>query len=300
MNKIKKVLEQNNINTKKYTIKNNVYIIDDKYVVKKNNINNNELYNYLISRSFDYFPKKIINNNREDYDIYEYINDTPSPCEQKAEDIINLISMLHAKTTFYKSVTKDSFKEIYENIKIELDKTKEFYNNLFNIINEEIYMPPSKYLLIRNISKVFASIDYCYTKLEEYLEITSEINKQRFCTIHNNLKLDHLIKNEKSYLISWDNSKIDIPIYDLYNFYNNNYLELDFSTLLTQYKKKYSILLEEELLFMILISIPKTFKFESDEYKNVIIVNNSLEYLFKSEKLVSFLNNFKEIKEEIV
>ena len=51
---------------------------------------------------------------------------------------------------------------------------------------------------------------------------------------------------------------------------------------------------------MILISIPKAFKFESNEYKNVIIVNNSLEYLFKSEKLVSFLNNFKEIKEEIV
>ena len=41
----------------KITIKNSVKIIDNKYVIKKNNFKGNNIFKYLLSRSFDYFPK---------------------------------------------------------------------------------------------------------------------------------------------------------------------------------------------------------------------------------------------------
>ena len=43
----------------KITIKNNVKIIDNSYVVKKKTKPLKDTYNYLLSRSFDYFPEVI-------------------------------------------------------------------------------------------------------------------------------------------------------------------------------------------------------------------------------------------------
>ena len=39
--------------------------------------------------------------------------------------------------------------------------------------------------------------------------------KVRYVVVHNNLDLDHFLKGKNNYLISWDKSKIDLPIYDL-------------------------------------------------------------------------------------
>ncbi len=288
MNKIKDLLRSYNIKGNKCTIKKSAVIIDDKYVIKKKKVDNKDLYNYLSSRSFEYYPKVIDNNTRTDYDMYEYINDVKTPDEQKALDIINLVALLHSKTTFYRSVTEDVYKELYENTKKRVDDINDYYNELFYKINRSIYMSPSEYLIIRNISKIFAAIDYCYRKLEDYLEESKNFTKQRMVTLHNNLSLDHFIKNDKSYLISWDNSKIGLPIYDLYVFYQNHYLDLEFTVLLSHYLDKYPLFDEEKNLFLILISIPKEVTLNNGEMKNIKIVNKSLEYTFRSEKIVKF------------
>ena len=84
------------------------------YAVKKNCDNIKKTYEYLESRSFEYFPKIIKSNN--EYNAFEYINEVNNPMEQKAFDMVNLLSMLHNKTTFYKEMDKDEYKELFENI----------------------------------------------------------------------------------------------------------------------------------------------------------------------------------------
>lgn len=74
-----------------------VSIINDEYVIKKSN--NKEIYEYLKSRNFNYFPKTQIEDERE---IQEYLKDTNYPIEQRYYDLINLVSLLHNKTTYYK------------------------------------------------------------------------------------------------------------------------------------------------------------------------------------------------------
>ena len=73
----------------KVSIIGNVKILEctsGKYVVKeKCNKCIRELYNYLNSRSFNYYPK-LISDNRDSINVYEYIEDVSIDDEQKLYD----------------------------------------------------------------------------------------------------------------------------------------------------------------------------------------------------------------------
>lgn len=285
------ILHEHNIVPKKYTIKKNATIINSdngSYVLKKSNNNIKKLQQYLTSRNFEYFPKLIDNNIRNNYSIYEYINDIDTPKEQKAQDIIHLITLLHNKTTFYKEISSDDYKKIYEDLKKELDYIYNYYSDLVLIAEKNVYMSPKEYLLARNITKIYSAIFYCNNKLDTLLEITKEKTKQRVVTLHNNLELDHLLRdNNIPYLISWDKSRIDLPIYDFYIFFTKHCLELDFNSLFKYYNSKYPLLEEEITLLFILISIPKKISYDDNELKSCMEIRKMLDYLYKAESLIN-------------
>ena len=291
MNNILDFLHSHGIKPIKYTLKNRVYIVDDgksKYVIKKSDENRDKqdsnVYNYLSSRSFDYYPHLL--DKIDDYEMYEYIEDVNTPIEQKALDIITLMSLLHNKTTYYKEVPLDKIKEKYESIKKEIEDLKEYYNNQIAIIESKIYMSPSEYHLARNISIIFKSLDFCSYYLEKWYTLISKKNKIRQATIHNNLNISHILENKTPYLISWSNAKNDIPIYDFYKFYKSHYMDFDFEDLYNVYNTKYPLLLEERILLFILLAIPPKIIFDKDELTNCKNINFSLEYIYKTEKLI--------------
>ncbi len=292
MNEFKNLLLQYDLVPKKFTIKKNALIINTEkgnYVFKKKNKNNNikKLQDYLISRNFEYFPKVIDNDERSEYSIYNYIEDIDTPKEQKALDIIYLTSLLHNKTTYYKEITYDEYKKIYEDIKQQLDYIYNYYNDLVLIAEKSVYMSPKEYLLSRNISKIYSAILYCNNKLDYLLEITKDKKKQRVVTLHNNLEIDHLLRDKSPYLISWEKSKIGIPIYDFYHFFKKHCLEFDFNELYKNYIDKYPLLEEEENLLYVLISIPEKVEYEKDEMKTCQKIREMLDYLYKAESIIN-------------
>ena len=106
--------------------------------------------------------------------------------------------------------------------------------------------------------------------------------------IHNNLSLDHyLVDENRSYLISFRKSYRDFSIYDLINLYKKYYNSLDFCELIRRYEMYYPLLLEERMLFFVLISIPDKLEFDDNEYNMCIKVKNFYDYLFSSERLIS-------------
>ena len=54
--------------------------------------------------------------------------------------MIEVIANLHNGTTYYKSVTEDTFKEIYDVIKSNIDYLKAFYDDAYERIKKDIYM----------------------------------------------------------------------------------------------------------------------------------------------------------------
>lgn len=299
-NNINNILNKHALNPIKYTIKNNVTIVETdkgRVVFKKNKDNNrnnvNHLYDYLTSRSFNFYPKLINSGDRDDYDMYEYIEEIDTPDEQKALDIIYLIGLLHNKTTYYKEVNEDTYKEIYEELKKKLNYLNNYYNDLIIITERSIYMSPKEYLLARNISKIFSCITFCNIELDKWLENFKDNKKQRVVTLHNNLHLDHLIRNKDPYLISWDKSKKDLPLYDFYNFYRNHYLDLDFNDLFDEYNSSYPLLNEEKQLLLIILSIPPKIEFEDNELESCKTIRKQLDYIYKTEELVKEFYNLK-------
>ena len=96
----------------------------------------------------------------------------------------------------------------------------------------------------------------------------------------------HYLKEDKSYLISWEKSKIDMPIYDLISLYNNHYLDFDFTELFKIYLSKYPLTKEEITLFLTMISIPNKIVYNQSEYKTVLNIRRQLDYIYKTSNLV--------------
>lgn len=275
-------------NIRRLSYKNSVKIIEDeesKYVLKKSNRNLEELFMYLRSRNFTSFPD-ILKNDRGSYE-FPYIASVIEPKEQKLVDIINTMAELHTKTSFYKEVGHDKFSEIYENLKENILYIEGYYNDLITLIENEVYMSPSNYLIARNFSKINSAIIFCKKELESWYKLVKDNTKERVCVVHNNLKDEHLLKNDKNYFISWDKYLIDTPVLDLYRFFQNEKNADNFDELLALYEKKYKLKEEERKLLFIILSIPPKFKFEKDEITNTFNVRLFIDYLYKTSNLIA-------------
>ncbi len=290
MNNIREILKKYACNPCRYTIKNDVTIVDTDnrhFVFKKRKRDNNvkNLFKYLTSRNFNYFPNLI--SIEDEYDVYEYIEETDTPREQKAEDIMYLLSLLHNKTTYYQEMDIDEYKETYEKINNNLDYIYYYYNDIISSIEQKTYMSPSEYLIARNISKIMNCISFCKNEVEKWYQLIKNKPKKRLVTIHNNIDVDHFLRNENLYLISWDNAKRDLPIYDIYNFYKKDVFNYDFNKLLEIYESKYPLLKEEKKLLFLLLSIPEKFEFTNNEFENCKKARRLFDYLYKTEMLIT-------------
>lgn len=271
----------------KYTLKGKITILETtsgNFVVKEKNNDIRELYKYLESRSFNYFPK-LIDDSRKDVNVFEYISGTQMPEEQKAQDLVELVSLLHNKTSYFKEVSEDKYQEIYENVLGNINHLNEYYNSIYDIYFLEEFLSPDKYMLMTNMYKIFASLGFCENELNNWYDLVRNEKKQRVSVVHNNLETNHFIKAEKDYIISWDKFKVDTPILDIINFYKKEYLNYDFSVLLKQYLERYSWSEAELKLFFIIISLPPKIELSEDIFENCKNIRYDLDYIFKTEEL---------------
>ena len=286
MQKVKEILNKYELKPLRYDKKGKAVVVgtrDGNYVIKKRK--ENTIYDYLNSRSFNYYPK--ILGIEDDYEISEYIEEIDMPSEQKLTDMIDLVSLLHNKTTYFKEVDEEEYKRIYEDISNNIEYLYSYYQDIITVIESKIYMSPSQYLLARNITKIFSSLNFCKHELDNWYELVKEKRKQRFVVLHNNLDLDHFLRNDKSYLISWDKSKIDIPIFDIYKLYKKYSLDYDFEYILKRYENSYPLHEEERKLLIILISLPDRLEFDKKEYDLCKDISRQIDVLYKTEKLIS-------------
>lgn len=286
MNNIKNFTSKYNLNIRSYEEKNNIRIIDTdkgKYVIKKNNNYDKDLYKYLTSKNFNYILERETFDN---YEVYPYINEVNIPIQEKAIELVYVLSLLHNKTTYYKEVKIDKVKEIYEKYQQQIDYLNHYYHDLQDVIEQKIYMSPGEYLLIRNISMIYSALTYAKIKLEEWYEYKIKQKKERIVLLHNKPCIEHFIIGEEKSLISWNNYKRDIPIYDFLYFYKHDYINLEMSTLFDIYKSRFCYTKDEKLLFLALISIPDKITFTSNNYKNCINVNRVVKYVEKTRNFV--------------
>ena len=296
MNKeIRKIINVANIHPISYEKKGKIYIISDKkktYVIKLNT-NNSDIYKYLLSRDFLFFPEMLSLKN-SNYDMYEYIPEIKEDKEQKIEDLIVIIAKLHNKTSYLREIDLDEIKSIYESIKKEIDKTKDFYIKINDLIDKEVFLSPPEYLLIRNISLIYYALNLANNYIDDWYRTIINEKSIRVSLLHNNISIEHLIINEDKYLISWDKAYFDNPIYDIEGIYRKYYASIEFANALRIYEKNNKLNCLEYKLLVARLLIPKIIYFSSNTLQDTEEINEEISFL---NKIVTFIKKDK-IREE--
>lgn len=275
----------------RYTIRGNCTILETtsgNFVVKKKPKEKDlvSIFNYLKSRNFDYFPN-IYDDVRDDTYVYEYVEDNNIINPQKSEDLINLVALLHSKTSFNKEVTEETYKEIYENIKNNILYLRDYYKKYYELFLHEIYMSPSHYNFVRNYSKINSALDFSEQELDNWYSLVGNKKSERISLIHNNLSLEHFISSNKDYLISWDNAKFDTPVLDLVKLYKKDFWNLEFSSLYKKYLSITNISESEQKLFFVIISLVPEIDFNDIEFECTKSMRKSLDYVYKTEAFLA-------------
>ena len=273
------ILEDYSINKKKYKkIKSaRLLEIDNKKYILKKKKNNHNIYDYLDSRNFSYYLRPISEDN--DYELYEYLEDE----EKSNEDLIRVVANLHNKTTTYKEVIPDDIKKLYEKIKKTISETRSFYFNMQDILETKMYYAPEEYLLLRNISSIYDSLKYSENNIDKWYQTKAKSSKERVVRLHNNLELNHFIKSK---LISWNNTKVDYPIYDFLNFYRKEFNVVEPISLYEIYNKNYKLEKDEKYLLKSLLTIPKEITFKDNHLINTQKISNEIKYLSKTRNFI--------------
>ena len=280
----------------RYTLKGKATLLETTsgdFIIKPKKKDISELYNYLISRGFDHFPK-LVDASRRDVNVFEYVESIRMPKEQMCDDIIDLIASLHNKTSYFKEVSEDTYKAIYEDIKSNISYLKNYYDTLFEMGFSEVYQSPSTYQFLRNFSKLNAALDFCDKELDNWYELIKGETKTRVSVVHNNLALDHYLKGNREVLISWDDYLIDTPIIDLVKLYKKEYLNINFAECLERYMYKFPLLEYEKKLLFILITLPPELKKGDSEISQCRYNNQVIDYVFKTEDLIRPYYNTEE------
>lgn len=269
----------------RYTIKGKSTILETTcgdFIIKPKNKDINELYTYLTNRGFINYPK-IIDSSSDEVNVFEYVEDVKLPKEQKCDDLIEIIASLHNKTSYFKEVSEDRFKSIYEDVLSNINYLSNYYNTLYEIGFNEVYASPSNYIFMRNYYKLNSALEYAKSELENWYSLVTSETKIRVCLIHNNLELNHLL-NDK--LISWDNYMIDTPVIDIVKLYKKEWKNINFSEILERYMYKFPLLEYEKKLLFILISMPPEIKKSDNEFEKCKVVSEVMDYVFKTEELI--------------
>ena len=280
----KKYLKILDIKPVSYRKDKSTIIVNEKYVFKDKKKDLNNLFKSLKERGFNNFPNLLYSD--DNINVFEYIK------EDKKYDLVDIVSLLHKKTLSYEDCDISFYDNIYNNILDKVNDLESYYLKLNEEIENEIYMSPSNYLLVRNISKIYSDINYIKEEVNTWYDNIKDKTKKKVSIINNNLDDTHIIND---IVISWDNYEEDLPIIDIYKYYKNVYDKYPFINIFKKYVSKNKPSEEEILLFFILISLPDKIEFTSDEYKNVERVNKMLNYIFKTDNFISeyYSNNEK-------
>ena len=290
MNKdIHDIIKSNGIHPLYYQKIKSVYLIKDKnnsYIIKLNT-NNYDIYKYLISKDFNYFPKNY-NTINDNYDISLYIPSLKISDAEKVNDYLKILSILHYKTSYKREIDLGEIKDKYEDLIGNIKYLKSYYYELNNEIDKEVFLSPSSYLLVCNISFIYSILNIIEEKLNK---IYNEIKNQksiRISLLHNNISLDHIIINEKEYLVSWDKAYFNNPIYELEDFYRKFYSYITLNDFFKIYESINKLSYIEKELLLVILSIPKKLIYTNNTYQDTLIINEEIDYLKSIYEMLSF------------
>ena len=159
-------------NPRKITISGKSKIVDTdegRFVIKKKSKDIKSLYDYLNSRSFTSYPELV--DELDDEYVYKVVSEPEIPIEQKSLDMAKVLSSLHTKTAYFKDISADKIKEIYENIVSNITYLEGYYETLFNNLEIKEVLLPSEQVILEGRSKIKSLTEFLTNEAENWYNL---------------------------------------------------------------------------------------------------------------------------------
>lgn len=206
-------------------------------------------------------------------------NDNAIIKELKLKFYYDSLAYLHTASFFNYSVSKNFFKRQIEDISTIIYERQRYYEELMNNFEMAAYRSPTGWMFVMNYHRIYSSLKKSLELLECYQEYVCNLDTIRLCLTYNNFNYNHIMMKANK-LISIDQIKINICIYDIYNMYQKiPELLFDFDVILDSYFDKIKLLKEERLLLQCLLYVVPIVKLGRDEINNIIMMSRLLYYL---------------------
>ncbi len=254
--------------------------------------NKSDMFRYLEQKDFPFFlPME--NSDREPYEVYSYVEDDMN-FDDKAIDLVHILSLLHIKTTTYQEVVMDSVKELYEGISAEIESLEKYYHELQDEMETHVYMAPDEYLFLRNISILYENLHRSREYLESWYQLKKDATRERVVFLHMQPSLATFIDRKTPYFVHWDLSRKGYVVYDFLYFYKKDYIAVEMESLFQIYQSKYRFTRDEEYLFFCLVLLDEKITFDLGCYENIIFIQKKFFYAFKAREFVLKQNHENE------
>lgn len=255
-----------------------------KFMITPKCNDKHKIFRYLEQRDFPFFlPMEDLSDDKDE--VYRYDFDDVD-LEDKAVDLVHLLSLLHIKTTSYRDITMDAVKELYEDLSSRIEQEITYYRNLQDTMESHVYMSPDHYFLIRNISLFYDNLELSRSFLEQWYEIKQDSKRERVVFLHKMPSLLHFVDKKPAYFTHWDLSEKGYPVYDFLYFYQKHFQELEMSSLYEIYQSRFLFSKDEEYLFFSLLLLSDVFSFTSDIYQNTVLLQQLILYQLKARDFV--------------
>ncbi len=266
----------------KYTYLKNIKVLtynDEKVLIKrKKKYDLEKIYKYLDDHNITNYLKPFKMTDKNLY--FNYLDKRVLSTDELAKHLVYALSDLQNKTTTYKEIDKDKLKEEYDNFNNRITYLEEYYFTLQDMIENKVYMAPSEYLFIRNVSIIYQALNYAKSTLESWYKLMKEKKTERYVYCHGKCELSHFISADYDYFISLENAHLGRPTEDFVRFFKTNCNDTDMLSNFKYYQHRYHYTEEEYLYFLINITIP----IKIDIYKSS---------LNKCVELVDFFDRLK-------
>lgn len=210
------------------------------------------------------------------YGLFPYYRDLYNSLE-KGKKMMEAISFLHQKTLQRVELTENEKKEIYQDISSRIEKEINYYLDFQDRVEEIDSFPRlDYYYLLNNVSLLYQILYFAKEKLDVWFRGDSIILKS-FCI--NNVSFSNFRFGEKSFFIDCKGSTVQNIVYNIEDFYRENYLECSMMEFFSIYEKNNLLSFFDWNLFFSLICIPRRIVFSNDVYQNTVCIQKTLKYI---------------------
>jgi len=207
------------------------------------------------------------------------VHDNRGTKELKLKFYYECLSYLHSTSFFNYSVSKSFFKRQIEDIANIIHERQAYYNEIMSNFEVLSYRSPTGWMFVLNYHRIEGCLKKALELLECYEQYVCNLDTIRLCLTYNNFNYSHVMMKE-SKLISIDQIKINLCIYDIYNMYQRiPEFIFDFDVILDSYFCKIKLLKEERLLLQCLLHVVPIIELGHDEINNIIMMSRLLYYL---------------------